>query len=294
MTDQPLLEAAIAPTRDSLCPSCGAARLDRYCPKCGEKRLDAEDLSLRSLLGHVVSDLLNLDGRLFRTLLTLYRFPGKLTAEYRAGRQQPYIRPLQLYVVISALFFFVIPHIGIFRYDLDGYLKSGLLGTIPAELVGARLQATGASLPVFEDQFNRELEEQKRTLLIFLVPAFALALHAVLWRRRYPFAVHFVFSVHFFTALLLFIAVGLPLLVFLLGLAISWTTGESFHSLGELWTSLSIFIPAAAYLGIASRRSYGLGLRAALGLAAFLDVALIALIALLYRELLFFVTLLFL
>ena len=47
------------------------------------------------------------EGRLWRTLWTLIRYPGMLTTEFLAGRRRRYVRPLPLYVSLSFVLFLV-------------------------------------------------------------------------------------------------------------------------------------------------------------------------------------------
>jgi len=45
-----------------------------------------------------------------RTFVTLVAHPGLLTREYVCGRRRRYLRPLQVFLMCNALFFFVQPH----------------------------------------------------------------------------------------------------------------------------------------------------------------------------------------
>ncbi|NNF41272.1 MAG: DUF3667 domain-containing protein, partial [Woeseiaceae bacterium] len=52
-------------------------------------------------------DLLELDSRLWRTLIPLLRRPGRLTRDYLEGRRARYMPPFRTYLVLSLIFFVV-------------------------------------------------------------------------------------------------------------------------------------------------------------------------------------------
>jgi hypothetical protein len=58
---------------------------------------------LKTIL-HEVSDL---DSKLFKTFAALLLHPGYLTTEYLAERKERYITPVKLYLIVSAVFFFL-------------------------------------------------------------------------------------------------------------------------------------------------------------------------------------------
>lgn len=64
-----------------------------------------------ALTHDVLHELTNLDSRVWRTLVTLFLVPGKLTNEFTAGRRTMYLPPFRLYLVLS-LVFFLLPSFG--------------------------------------------------------------------------------------------------------------------------------------------------------------------------------------
>jgi len=87
------------------CENCGTPLLGGFCHACGQ--------SIHSPtrhFGHAVEEFFeafwHLDGRVFRTLRDLM-FPGRVAANYLAGKRVRYIAPLRLFVILSLLTFFV-------------------------------------------------------------------------------------------------------------------------------------------------------------------------------------------
>ena len=88
------------------CLNCGAELRGQYCGECGQ-RATSRLISLWELLRDGFGDLLDLDSRLWRTLIPLLVRPGKLTLDYLQGRRARYMPPFRMYLVLSVVFFIV-------------------------------------------------------------------------------------------------------------------------------------------------------------------------------------------
>lgn len=97
----------VAPLPDHTdCLNCGAELQGQYCGNCGQ-RATSRLISLWELLRDGFGDLLDLDSRLWRTLIPLLIRPGKLTLDYLQGRRARYMPPFRTYLVLSVVFFVV-------------------------------------------------------------------------------------------------------------------------------------------------------------------------------------------
>jgi hypothetical protein len=86
------------------CLDCGAAVSGNFCAACGqESRLHVPSARefFHEFIGHYVA----LEGKLWKTLALLIARPGRLTADYIAGRRTRYVLPLRIYLTLSILFF---------------------------------------------------------------------------------------------------------------------------------------------------------------------------------------------
>lgn len=104
-------------------------RFGQYCSHCGQKYTDGR-VTLSSLIKHFLADSLNLDAKIWRTLIALM-IPGKLTRTFFEGKQQRYIRPLRLFfvfalVTIAAANFFEAEFAEDFFLDLDGEFSKNI------------------------------------------------------------------------------------------------------------------------------------------------------------------------
>lgn len=170
----------------SQCRNCQASLNGAYCSNCGQKDLDLERPIL-SLLGGVLTETFEIDGRAALTMKTLFRYPGKLTSEFLAGRRRQYTSPLRLYLFISIAFFIVIAWAA----------RSGILlepGQDPA--FDAAVQA-------------RFLSDDLPRLMFLLLPVFATLLKIVYPRRLY--FDHLIFSLHLHSAGYILLALAMPL-----------------------------------------------------------------------------------
>ena len=88
------------------CLNCGATLSGQYCGNCGQ-RAASRLISIWELLKEAFGDLLELDSRVWRTLIPLVIRPGQLTREYLRGRRARYMPPFRTYLVLSVVFFLV-------------------------------------------------------------------------------------------------------------------------------------------------------------------------------------------
>lgn len=96
----------LAPGESRTCLNCGTHLRGQYCGNCGQ-RSRTRMISIWLLLQEAFGDLLELDSRLWRTVLPLLARPGQLTRDYLEGRRARYMPPFRTYLVLSVLFFVV-------------------------------------------------------------------------------------------------------------------------------------------------------------------------------------------
>lgn len=82
----------------------------RYCPACGQSILELQR-PWTEVLRELLEELLDFDSRMFVSAQLLMTRPGFLAHEYIRGRRKTYTPPLRMYLVISVVFFLVLPSI---------------------------------------------------------------------------------------------------------------------------------------------------------------------------------------
>ena len=142
-----------------------------FCPACGQS-IKVITRPWREVIGELLTELFDFDGRMLLSLRYLVTRPGFLSYEYINGRQLSYTSPVRMYLVISLVFFFVLPLI------------------LPESTV------TNPSHEISVDQYSQAM--------FVLLPIFALLLK-ILYRQVFYLA-HIVFTVHLFSAMFIVFA----------------------------------------------------------------------------------------
>jgi hypothetical protein len=272
------------------CVSCGARLDGDYCSRCGEKRADLRNLWLRRFLRDSAESFFNLDATAWRSLAALLARPGLLTAEYVAGRRRPWLSPIQLFLIVNVAYFFLATSL-IPAGTLTTSLRSQLHGQRYSEHARDMVRARFAAEPgdtvdfdAFESRFNFATEQYAKSLVLVLVPLFAMVLALLFAGRRVPFVQHIVFAIHF-VAFLLTALLVLGLLV--VGLAqVDPRLAAALES--EARVALLMFAVLAPYLVLGFRRAYGAGVVGGV-LRAIVVFATIPFVLMGYRFLLFHV-----
>lgn len=101
------------------CANCGTVLLGPYCYVCGQP----ERSPIRNLLAlgsDALEYMLDTDSRFVRTLRDLVLRPGRLTESYLRGQRMSFVRPVRIYLVVSALLFLTVAWTSGFSDDPDG------------------------------------------------------------------------------------------------------------------------------------------------------------------------------
>ena len=90
----------------TVCPNCTSPRQGTFCSVCGQKNTDYRR-SLPPMVGELLREAFELDGRIVRSLKLLLFKPGALSVQFSANRRADYISPVRLYIFSSLVFFFI-------------------------------------------------------------------------------------------------------------------------------------------------------------------------------------------
>ena len=148
---------------------------------------------------------------MFRSFRLLFTCPGFLTAEYLRGCRKRYLHPFQVFLIANLIYFFIQPFSG--WSGLKGWLGvqthmmfySGLASRLAAH----RMAAKGLTEMQLNRAFDHMVDLQARSLVILLVPLFAMLLWLLEWRKRRYAGEHLAFSLHFTAFMLITVYVGI-------------------------------------------------------------------------------------
>jgi hypothetical protein len=265
----------------------------RFCGECGERRAGLEDLSVRGFLVRAMHTVTNTDSNVVRTFRALVFRPGLLTAEYFEGRRRPYLQPVQLFLVANLIFFVVhtIFPVNVFTTTLSDHLQhhpySSLIRGMqaPGGITFGEMLADPEVFRPYAQTFQAVTNGLAKTLVIVMVPIFALLTFALFHRRARFLVQHLVFGLHFYAFMMLVTSalaiVGVA--AYRLGAhAVPW-------QVVDLVWSLALVAIAISYLTGALHRGFGASRLAAVLGAAFLALAYVP-VLFVYRLILFFLT----
>ena len=267
------------------CANCGFPLNGDYCARCGQ-RDRGDNPRLGELTREMFEDMGRLDGRLWLTLSSLVFRPGKLSADYFAGRRARYLPPVRLYLVVSFVVFLLISFAPIdvsFSSDpavdlehveaergkglyvpveresgetevlsLEEFLREQSSSEEPnpewlASLL-ERLAQNAAAVDADSSNFAEQLIQRLPQMMFFLLPLFALILQLAYLFSPFHYLQHLIFSLHFHTAAFVYLILFYPVSLLLPG------------DYGGV-VMLVLFI----YLPLAMARAYGSGGLAAVG-----------------------------
>ena len=249
------------------CASCGAVVTERYCAACGEEVLDAQKLTVRHFLTHsLVPEVVNVDGKIWRTLRYLLFRPAFLSLEYAAGRRRPYVGPLRVLLVAIVVYAFSTQG-GLtffFRFTPTSPALSLAPASIPLQrpledtllqidrfgvlerMFAAKMGPVNEAPDEVRSRFNTSLRGFATPVSFVTVLLLAMLLYVLFRRRRTLFVEHAVFTLHAFSFVLLSSLVGV--IVIKLGLLDNVAV--------ILLTIGGMTVWQAAYLAVGLRRFY--------------------------------------
>jgi len=197
-----------------VCLNCGHVLAESYCPACGQRRVHT-DLTLHEFLDETTHELVHWDGKIPRTLKTLFLKPGLLTVDFLAGRRARWLAPLRIYLICSVAYFLSGPLIEavthrsareMARFSItngDGTrtltpeMRERIKQGLPARVFGIeRLERAAAD----SAKLNHEIQAVLPKAMFALLPMFAL-LTWIAWRHALPrYPAHLYVALHLHAA----------------------------------------------------------------------------------------------
>jgi len=187
----------IIPHADNTCITCGTKLKGNYCWKCGEKKLNpAKDYALYKFIEQTVDGFTHFDSKFLRSFKALLFRPGFLTSEFILGRRTLYMKPVQIFIVASVLFYFVFPTGSTFYSSVSNMRDGNILKYNVNESLQKRADADGISIEAAIKSTNVEAAHRSKAYLFLIIPFWGIAFY-FLFFNRIPFLVpHVVFAIH--------------------------------------------------------------------------------------------------
>ena len=215
---------------DAICRNCGVPLAGRYCHACGQDFFAGQGRPILKFIGNLLSNAFALDNKTLLTLRHLLFKPGFLSSEYRIGRIVRYVQPVQLFWMLTLLFFALLfANKGAEnkraneQETVASKTEQQAVSTVetmpPTEMEAATTSTVqeNADKPEIQirllgkeitnnitDVEEEEVSEQVKSYIktfapyatFLLIPLFALLLKFFFWRKKYFYLYHLTFAVH--------------------------------------------------------------------------------------------------
>ncbi len=243
------------------CVHCGANQTREFCEECGEKRFSQSQLSYKSLTNQLFVSLTDLDGKVLQSFRLLLFKPGQLLIDYCQGLRKYRLNPFQLFLFSNILYFFALNvlHQNTFNTPLDVHMNAGNFfhQEIANQWVNQYLRESGLALAEYRQLFDQAINLQSKSLVILLIPIYALIICLLFFRQEYIGIRSLVLSTHFFAFVLIFlITFDLVIGNFLKFASQDWGFKLFDYINGEFFTSVCILVGVMTYLYFAIRRVF--------------------------------------
>ena len=239
------------------CVNCGAAVSGRFCADCGEAAA-RHDYSIKHFAEELVEEFTHVDGRAVWSFRALLLYPGRLARDFLDGRRKKQLGPVRLFIICNIVYFLLQPFtlFAPFTSTLQIQTHERPWKEWASELVDAKLAARGSTLEEYAKTYDEAAHLQGKTLVILMVPLFALGAWALHARTRRFYAEHLVVSFYTYAFLLLWFAFS----TFVLSKTFIALARSGVQLNGDVLENVStpvIAVPFAIYLLFAERGAYG-------------------------------------
>ncbi|MBW4888676.1 DUF3667 domain-containing protein [Mucilaginibacter sp. HMF5004] len=235
------------------CKSCGNTHQENFCPNCGEKKFHPGQLSLKHFVEETFEGFIHFDSKFFYTLKTLITKPGQLSLDYAEGRRIRSMRPVQFFLIINLLFFFLIMGHNLYSLSLDNYISyRPFTNYNTRQIIKEKLAESKTTTNEYKHLFNEKITTESKEFIFLFIPFYGFIFYLLFfWKQKY-FTTHLSFAAHFISFVLLWNLVSFWLITVPFYLITKVSYSEDFDSLVSLLTAIII----ATYVAIAIRRFY--------------------------------------
>ena len=251
---------------------------------------EPHDYSVKHFVEEVLETTAHVDGRVFASFRSLLTRPGQLATNFLAGKRKTQMGPVQMFVVCNVIYFLFLP-LALqlpFTSTLRMQTENRPWRVMARRMVDAKLARRHQEPEEYAVHFDETAHLQAHSLVMLMVPLFAVGVWALHPRARRYYGEHLVFSFYAMGFLLLWMTVvTVPISqIYRLGV-LAWWQGNG--SLLELTLDVPIALGFMAYVATAAGRLYADTSLAAIAKAVLL-IGWLAVCLTIYRFILFFTT----
>lgn len=282
MNQQPTTTTAL-----TTCKACGNTFTGKYCNQCGEKVYTDHDKSILHFFEEGFHFITHFEGTLFTTLGYIFTSPGKLSEQYCAGIRKSLFKPVSLFFLLMVIYllFPVFEGLNQRLYYHTHNILYGNWALEKARLIAQQHNWTDLQL---SETFHKKSAKVSKLLILVLLPLTALFFWLFTYKRRPYFFDQMVFATEINSVYIIWNYMIMPLIATVIILIVRAITGHGL-SIGDEYLR-----PAGTvlllYVVIAAKRFYSLNWAQSIGLALLFYIAHIIIVQLIYKFLLFLIT----
>jgi hypothetical protein len=232
------------------CLNCQTPLAGRFCHQCGQEGRSSL-YSLRQLVAEVVHEVLDLEGKVVRSLGQLLFRPGRMTLEYIEGKRVRYVSPLRIYLLASVVS--VAAHAVLGDEGMAAVPRQTAAQASDGAEAPSPALAPGLKVSVKDDTMSKAAFKRAAqwfpTAFMVLPPVLGLVMMGVYRRRKLPYSAHLYLALHL---------QALAYLVVTTDLLLRWPVYLSFGQMGVRISRALAAILIAVHIVLATRRTYRL------------------------------------
>lgn len=191
------MDAALPP----VCRNCATPTTGPFCAACGQDHEAAARLTARVTFYDIVDGIVQVNAELVQAAVDLVLFPGRLTADFLAGRRVRHPPPAKLYLVVNFVFFVAVQW-------FDPVPAETVASLVGAAAYSEAAAQSGLSRPLFDASVENRYADLLPSALVVLVPLLALVLRGLYVRRPLGVVAHTVLGFHLAAFLLVALLPG--------------------------------------------------------------------------------------
>lgn len=167
------------------CTNCKSVLYGKFCSHCGQKVYTDRDKSWRHLWHEAIHFITHFEGKIGKTITTIYRKPGQLTLDYTNGIRQPYYKPVSLYLFIVVLYL-LFPMASGMNMEMKYYKGIPFFGNYVAQQIEHYMWIKGVTEDQLTSTFAVASKNTSKFLLLLLIPL-SVPLLRILYFKRKPY-----------------------------------------------------------------------------------------------------------
>jgi hypothetical protein len=169
------------------CANCGTPVELNYCPSCGQRHMQGR-FRIADLASDFFHNYFGTDSGVLFTFREMFFRPGHAVNEFLDGRRQPYLKPVQFYLLMLTFYFIVSEVLNVNLFQMSQELTSDLGYTPKPDVV----QKPAVQV------FNKAMTENIKVIFTVLLFVQAWSLQVFYRKKKYYYTELLIFTLYLY------------------------------------------------------------------------------------------------